>query len=67
MMCCAMLCMLCYDTICHAMPCYAMIRYATQWESASLRDWSFAARVARGGRAARIGRYATSATVERSA
>ena len=29
-------------------------------------DWSFVARVAHGGRAARIARYATSATVERS-
>ena len=32
---------------------------------ASLRGWSFVERIARGGRAARTGRYATSATVER--
>ena len=45
----------------------AMLRCAMLWESAQLRDWSSDTRVARGGRATRLGRYATSARVERSA
>ena len=63
----------CCARICCAMPCEAVLCSATLCydvllgESASLRDWSSDARVARGGRAARLGRYATSATVERSA
>ena len=67
----AMLCnaALGYAVLCHAKPCCALLRYAMMcsWESASLRDWSSDARVARGGRASRLGRCATSATVERSA
>ena len=67
----AMLCnaVLGYAELCHAKPCCALLRHAMMcsWESASLHDWSSDARVARGGRASRLGRCATSATVERSA
>ena len=60
--------MICYDMQCEAVLCSATLCYdVLLGESASLRDWSSDARVARGGRAARLGRYATSATVERSA
>ena len=67
----AMLCnaVLQHAMLCYAKPCCALLRYAMMcsWESASLRDCSSDARVARGGRAARLGRYVTSAAVERSA
>ena len=53
---------------CNAVPRYVMLCYVVlMGESAPLRDWSSDARVARGGRASRLGRYATSATVEWSA
>ena len=53
----------CEAVLCSDTPCYDVLL----GESASLRDWSSDARVARGGRASRLGRYATSATVKRSA
>ena len=60
--------MICYDMPCEAVLCSATLCYdVLLGESASLRDWSSDARVARGGCAVRLGRYATSATVERSA
>ena len=60
--------MICYDVQCEAVLCSDTLCYhVLLGESASLHDLSSDARVARGGRAARLGRYATSATVERSA
>ena len=60
--------MICYDMPCEAVLCSATLCYdVLLGESASLRDWSSDARVARGGCAVRLGRYATSATVKRSA